>query len=385
MSFLRGDKRFCSWKKVCALGLLGCLCTGALAGQEIRGTVRNQTHGGAAAAGDAVILLRPDQSMQEVSRTTADAGGAFALGASYSKKPYLVRVIHQGVEYDEIAEPGVPVFLHVFDSASQVRAITGSIEILRAATNGNLLHVSDLFEIRNESEPPVTQAGPRTFEAYLPENAKIDSVLAAELGKMAKSISAAPVPDEPGHFTVSFPLRPGATKLAFNYDLPYKGRRVFHPWLAYPLKRLVIMIPQAMKFSSRAFEFQLLASGNSHYEVHSASQLQAGNGPEFEVSGMGALPLQPSQDQSPARTASILRPEESHPGNSLSIPSRAGLISPFPKAKAHSVQVQTSSESITLGLLTVILLAGSGFLISRRRQLLSGNPPRGLHSATGNR
>jgi len=70
-----------------------------------------------------------------------------------------------------------------------------------------LLHVSDMVEIKNESSPPLTEAGERTFEVYLPANAKIDSVLAAGPGEMGVMISAVPVPDEPGHYAVNFPLR----------------------------------------------------------------------------------------------------------------------------------------------------------------------------------
>jgi len=68
---------------------------------------------------------------------------------------------------------------------------------------------------------------------YLPPNAKIDSVLAAARGR-ERDISAALVPGEPGHYAVNFPLRPGATKFAFNYDLLTVVMRVSNKH-AYPL------------------------------------------------------------------------------------------------------------------------------------------------------
>ena len=88
--------------------------------------------------------------------------------------------------------------------------------------------------------PPVTQAGERTFEVFLPANAQLDSVLAAGPEKIGSTIVANAVPGEPGHYTLNFPLRPGATKFAFNYDLPYRGRAAFQIKLAYPLQQLEV-------------------------------------------------------------------------------------------------------------------------------------------------
>jgi hypothetical protein len=39
-----------------------------------------------------------------------------------------------------------------------VTAISGGIEIIRAGTQGNLLHVSDMVEIKNDSNPPMTRS-----------------------------------------------------------------------------------------------------------------------------------------------------------------------------------------------------------------------------------
>src|ERR1700687_4867970 len=180
-----------------ALALLACLSTAAAGANTITGTVRNQTRGDPA-AGDEVILIRLNGGMQEEARAKTDSQGAFTLNAQHPDKPYLVRVFHQGVSYDQQASAGQALSIQVFDAATHVQGITGTIEILRTGTVGNLLHVSDMVEIKNESSPPLTQAGGRTFEMYLPPSAKIDSVLAAGPGEMSVIISAALVPGEPG-------------------------------------------------------------------------------------------------------------------------------------------------------------------------------------------
>ena len=169
---------FCVRSLLSALATLACFSSAALGANDISGSVRNESRS-EPAAGDEVILLRLDKGMQEEARAQTDAKGTFSVKAQYPDKPYLVRVVHQGVSYDQRALDGDALFIQVFDAVAHVPGVTGTIEILRTGTKGNRLHVSDMVEIKNESSPPVTQASERTFEAYLPANATIDSVLAA--------------------------------------------------------------------------------------------------------------------------------------------------------------------------------------------------------------
>jgi hypothetical protein len=278
----------------------------------------------------------------------------------YPDKEYLVRVIHDGVSYEQQASSGDNLSIDVFDAARQVRGVAGSIEILRTGTNGKLLHVSDMYEIRNGSNPPVTQAGERTFEVYLPAAAKIDSVLAAGPGKIGVMISASPMPGEPGHYTVNFPLRPGATKFAFNYDLPYDGHTIVHTRHEYSFQQMAVMVPVAMKFSSRSKGFQILPAGNEKYQVQAVNRVQAGEGPTFEVSGMGELPPvgeeAKSQAAPPIQVASNL------------------TVSPPSHVDTHSVargvlslrQTQKPSQLLALVGVTVVFIGVSVFLIWRR-------------------
>jgi hypothetical protein len=289
MSHHSCSARSCTPGGIAALVLMVCFSSAAVGANSITGSVRNQSRG-EPAAGDDVILVGLDRGAQEEGRAKTDAQGTFTLSVRYPDKPHLVHVFHQGVSYDQQASAGQALSIQVFDAVPQVRGITGTIEILRTGTNGSLLHVSDLVEIKNSSSPPLTQVGERTLEVYLPSKARIDSVLAAGPGMTSVMTSATLVPGDPGHYTVNFPLRPGATRFAFNYDLPYHGHVAFHTRRAYPLQQLAVMIPPNMKFSSRSRAFDILATGNSRYEVHAANQVGAGEGPEFELSGTGALP-----------------------------------------------------------------------------------------------
>ena len=287
-------------------------------GYEICGYAQNLTSG-RPASGDQVILIRLDRGMQEEARATVDAQGSFKVRVQYPEKQYLVRVLHGGVSYDQPAHAGGSVSISVFDAVTQVREIAGSIEILRTGTNGSLLHVSDMYEIWNQSSPPITESGSRTFEVYLPAKAKISSVLAANSGKIGVMIRASRLTDLPGHYAVDFPLRPGATKFAFNYDLPYDGHVVFRTRHQYAMQQFAVMIPPAMKFSSASKSFVALATGNDRYQVRAVNGLKAGEGPGFDLSGNGSLPSLEAQTRTPTR-----------PTNAVSAPTP--LSTPVPQA-----------------------------------------------------
>ncbi|HEY6305963.1 MAG TPA: hypothetical protein VI488_05820 [Candidatus Angelobacter sp.] len=362
------DIEFWGRKILAVFSLVAC-CSLAAAADSITGAVHNQTRN-QAAAGDTVILLRLDQGMQEEARATTDAAGAFAIKVQFPDKPHLIRIIHQGVNYDQRASAADTASVDVFDAATRVQGVTGSIEIIRTGTSGNLLHVSDMIELRNDSNPPMTQAGEHTLDVYLPAEARIDSVMAAGSGKIGVRISASPVLGEPGHYTVNFPLRPGSTRFAFNYDLPYDGHAAFRPRLAYPLQQLAVMIPPTMKFASRSPAFQLLAAGSSDYQVQAANRLRAGAGPAFEISGSGTIP--PLQTRSQAQTGAPA-------GSGVQVASARESTSPAagsaPQAPANDLRGRAAAsrqapalEWWLLGTTAGLALGVWGFLIWRARR-----------------
>jgi hypothetical protein len=327
---------------------------------NISGTVRNGSRG-QPVAGEDVILIRLNDGMEEA-RAKTDARGTFRLPVQYEDKPYLVRVMHQDVGYDARASAGDVVSMQVFDAAQSVQGISGSIEIVRAGNIGKQLHVSDLYEIKNESSPPLTQNGGRTFEVYLPARAKIDSVLAAGPDKIAVVIGAKAVPGEPGHFVVNFPLRPGETKFAFNYDLPYQQHATFKTRHAYSLQQLAVMIPSSMRFTSRSAAFEVLATSNSRYQVQVVNQLAAGEGPAFDISGEGALPALGDQAHSLTREPSpTSNPPTSTAPSHVSVAALRNLDSGLK-------QIQPRSQTMVIGGLTATLIVACAFLCWRGRK-----------------
>ena len=351
-----------------------CISISASAADVISGSVHNQTRN-QPASGDDVILLRLDQGMQEEARTRTDQMGAFTINVQVPDKLHLVRIIHQGVNYDERVMAGNSLHISVFDAAPKVPGVTGGIEIIRLGNNGNLLHVSDMIEIKNDSNPPSTQAGEHTFEVYLPPESRIDSVMAAGPGKIGTLITASPVPGDPGHFTVSFPLRPGSTKFAFNYDVPYGGHAAFHTKLAYPFQQLAVMIPPTMKFASHSSVFKLLETGSKEFNVEATTPLQAGNGPSFEISGNGPLPQLQARAQTQASSAaSAPAPPQAAPAPVISAAIPAGKAESRRAAPAPA-PTPSINEGWLLGTAAVLVIGVCGCLVwlnSRRSKFELG-------------
>src|SRR5262249_44356093 len=99
-------------------------------GNTIRGSAQNLSRG-QPGAGDEVILFRlnrmPDGEMQPNAEADSktDAQGEFTFTVPYPDKTYLVRVVHQGVSYDQQASVGDNLSISVFDATPRVATITG--------------------------------------------------------------------------------------------------------------------------------------------------------------------------------------------------------------------------------------------------------------------
>ena len=344
----------------CAAILL-CGSQALFAADTISGTVRNGTTG-RPATGDEVVLLRLDRSPHEEARTKIDAQGGFTFDLRDPGHPHIVRVTHQGVSYDRQVNTGGAISIDVFDATAKAPGVTGVIEILRAGTQGNALHVSDMIEIRNESNPPVTQAGRRSFEVYLPASATIDSVLAAGPEKVAYTITAEPVSGEPGHYAVNFPVRPGATKFAFNYDLPYNGHAKLRTKSIYPFQQFGVMIPTTMTFASQSSGFKALPVGADRYHVETVENVKAGADLEFEISGTGAIPGMQAQNQARPNTADAPNAPAATAGESA--PVVAAEAAPSAKAAPIARSAAKTSARSSNAWWWVLGIAGLGLIVS---------------------
>jgi len=259
----------------------------AYAADVINGTVRNQT-GGKAAAGDEVILLRLQNGMEEEAKTRVDAAGAFSLPLSASDVPHIVRVVHQGVNYDQTTNGKGPLSIAVFDAVPHIRGLQGTLGIAQVESDGQMLKVTEMYSIANDSVPPVTQAGPRNFEISIAPKATLDSIVVKRGGGVWVNLVPVPMEGQQGRYAVDFPIRPGATLFKFVYHLPYSEPTRLQVKLPYPIRNFAVMHPPSMSFkpsSSAAFTSPGMAQGLRVEQAVGKPVVR--NVAAFEISGIG--------------------------------------------------------------------------------------------------
>ncbi|HEY2115847.1 MAG TPA: hypothetical protein VGJ51_12195 [Candidatus Angelobacter sp.] len=278
-----------------------------------------------AATGDEIILLHLQNGMEEESRTRADAQGAFSLPLSAADTPHIVRVVHAGVNYDQTVSGKRPLEIAVYDAVPRIRNLQASIGIAQVESDGQMLKVTEMYSIANDSVPPVTQSGPRNFEISIGPKATLDSFVVKRGGGVWVNVAAVPIQGQQGRYAVNFPIRPGDTLFKFVYHLPSDGPTRLQVKLPYPVRNFAVMHPPSMSFkpsSAQAFTSPGLAQGLRVEKAVSKPVVR--DVPSFEMSGIGlATPAQAtgvSSQTSPAAAApkpdtpaSVTLPVAAHP------------------------------------------------------------------------
>ena len=271
--------------------MLVLLCAAPAAATSITGTVRNNTTGHPA-AGDDVILLRLAHGMeQEEARTKTDAQGAFLLRVSLPEVPHVVRVFHQGVNYDETVSGTAPVQLTVFNAVPRIPGLSGNLGIVQVASEGTTLKVTEMYAITNASSPPVTQSDERNFEFSLGPTGVLNSFKVKHPAGVWVNVSPLPMQHQKGRFRVNFPLRPGTTFFRFVYSLPSAGSTTLRLELPYPIWNFGVLHPPSMSFTAvppAAFRSPGLVRGLRLEQA--VTQPLVGRVPAFTLYGSGMAP-----------------------------------------------------------------------------------------------
>ena len=330
--------------------------------QTIAGTVHNMTKG-QAAAGDDVILLRLGEGMQEESRTRTDSQGAFTLNVASLSDPHLLRVVHQGVNYDQPVTAKGPLGISVYDAVPKVQNLQGSIGIAQIESpDGKMLKITESYDITNTSSPPVTQSRADNFVISVPPKAVFESAQVRRGQGIWLKVVPVPVKGQPGKYLIDFPIRPGDTLYQFTYRVPYQGPTTLHLKLAYPIQKFGIMLPSSMTFKSQrpdAFRAGNLGDGVVG-EMAMVSPL-VGEVPAFTVSGTGSAPQHGSAaNAAPPAGASA-------PSVAPAAPQAPEATSPQPSARnqAAAAPTQSNRELWLIISAIVVLLAASVYVFSR--------------------
>lgn len=175
---------------------------------------------------------------------------------------------------------------------------------MRIETDPQGLHVIENYFVKNDSNPPMTQLSPRSYEIYLPPDARIEGSAAMAPGGMP--VSSSPIPTgEKGYYAYIFPIRPGETRFQVSYHLPYNGSFNFTPKVSLPTQNVAVMLPESMKFTGGgAVGFQAINDGTTNAQTFLARNVAPSQVMAFTVSGTGSMPReQQSQSGNDANAA----------------------------------------------------------------------------------
>jgi len=316
------------------------LALASAAAQTLSGTVTNGTTN-KPAAGDEVILINLTTTMEIVANTKADSNGKFSFKLTGGAGPHLIRAVHQGVTYHQIAPPGVSsVEVNVYDVATKVSGLTVTADVIRFQADGGTMQGVRLFVVNNQSSPAKTQMNDRNFEFYAPPGAKIEQVQARAPNGQPISTEAVPQAEK-NRYAINFPLRPGETQFQMEFTLPYSGEIKIDPKPLYPAEHLVVVLPKTMQFkAANPPSFQSMqnpSQGDSQVEV--ARQTKPGQPLAFTLTGNGVITespgevasgaarqqdqlqqQQPDQPQTRDNRSPDNRPSDNRPGGGLGVP-----------------------------------------------------------------
>jgi len=315
--------------------------------QVIRGIVEDGTTG-KPAAGDQVVLLAA--GVREEGRFQTGNDGTFIFPARKSEQSpttFVVRVIHDGVRYDQPVPPSLDLKIKVYDSSQQVNHVDGYMSILQFQARETVLEVTELHAVRNDSVPPATQVDPHNFELSIPEGTRIKSVAVAGPTDEPLEVIPISVRGEPGRYEIPFPLKPGLTKYAVTYDLSYRNKLTFRRKVQYPTKQFSVVIPNSMRLTSSAQRFRRIVDQEG-MQVHILNRVRRGQDVAFGLSGIGVL-------------SHSLRPVDPHGLPSGSVTEQTATPKPGPYKQSESAVL---SHSIITGSVPAWLyLAACAFVL----------------------
>ncbi|HEY6352434.1 MAG TPA: hypothetical protein VI636_23805 [Candidatus Angelobacter sp.] len=342
------------------------LATVAVAADTITGTVHNQTTS-QPAVGDQVVLLRLGEGMQEEGRTKTDAQGRFTLNVTSPNDQHLIQVSHQGVSYDQSVTGTAEVEITVYDTAPSIPGMRGPIGIAQVESDGKLLKITEMYDIRNNSEPPVTQSRTDNFAIALPADAELDFAEVRRGQGIWTKVKPDPVKGKSGKFRLNYPIRPGDTLFKFIYHLPYEGPTTLHLRVPYPIEKFAVMHPPTMVFkASRAGAFISPDQLADNLKVEAAVTVPTvGDVPAFQISGVGISP--------PHGTEVLTGPR------AVAAPAAAAAAHPPAPAAAGAALEQSRKELWFMLTGMVVILALAVFAVWRiRKPMASAVAPKSL-------
>lgn len=277
----------------------------AAAAFAVDGTVINRTTGKPQAGADIDLYKIGQAGSERLESTKADAAGRFSFKATLEPGPHLIEIDHAGVTYYTMIPPGRPstgLQVNVFDSSKEPGAAQVSQHMIFLEPSAQQLAVTETYFFKNDGTVTYDNPDTGTLRFYAPAAAK-DSlhVNATEPG----GLPLARFPDDTkqaGVRKLSFPIKPGETRIDINYTLPFSNPGKFSSKVFYQGAPTRLAVPngvtlqgdgiqslgqepqtQAALYETRATAFEVAISGTG--SLRAAQNANAGDSGGGDDSG----------------------------------------------------------------------------------------------------
>lgn len=315
----------------------------AASGQVLRGNVVNGTTKKPLGNLE-VSLVRPDKGMQEEARTKANSRGEFSFELPDSQFMRVAQVRYHNVDFHQSVPPGTSsVTVTAYESAATVPGIQRTDQwVVFQAKGDNKLHGFEIFNVKNDSQPPRAQP---SFDFYLPAGAEVETATAVGEGRMPLKVG--PIPQEDNRYKLVYALLPGQTHFEVVYSLPYTGTLKYQPKFAGPVGSFMAITPRSMRFAPdtpsqyQNADAQTVIPDLKGMDLHVASNTGDGTQLAFQIAGEGLIPQQQSASDA----------ESTAPGG--------GVVGAVPNEKPSPM---SSSQPLFLLVLTLFMAGGGAFI-----------------------
>jgi hypothetical protein len=210
-------------KFLCAL----CLSTGLFA--AVDGSVKNATSG-KPQPNVIIQMVQPGENgMQTLGTTKSGPDGSFKFERD-ARGPRLLQAIYQGVMYTKMIAPDAPsnaVGITVFDTTSDAGVVKPTQHIFIVQPTSDGLGVEEIVFLKNDSTKTYSDLK-GTFRFYMPDNATGKATVSLTSPDGMVPVQRQPEKtSQPNVFSISYPLKPGETRVAISYAVQAGAERAF--------------------------------------------------------------------------------------------------------------------------------------------------------------
>ncbi len=189
----------------------------------VDGTVINQTTGKPQAGVTVTLFNLGKAGMEQLESAKSGADGKFSLQAALpAGAPALLQAAFQDVTYNQMLSPGVPtsgVTVGVFSSARQPGGARISQHMMLFEPVEGQITISESYVFQNDGKTTYDDPQGGVLKAFIPEGAQnIQAHATAPQGVALRR--PADKTGQPNVYKVSFPIKPGESRIDLSYTVP---------------------------------------------------------------------------------------------------------------------------------------------------------------------